>query len=121
MMDYQLTLEYTLAPGWMKPYADGLFDGKAMARRCSDCQKISFPPTRICCRNPDGEWVALTGQATIDWHTDGMDGAFGLVTFDGADTRSVVRLESLTPNDTRGQLVAPKADTPQLILGKIRE
>ncbi len=96
MSQYTLSLDYKLAPGWLQSYTDGLAEGQAISWRCTDCERISFPPVRTCtCGQTAGAWVALTGHARVQHYTFGHDGTFALVRFDGADTSAVVKLLSL--------------------------
>ncbi|MEP5731360.1 MAG: hypothetical protein ABJL67_18540 [Sulfitobacter sp.] len=118
MIPYKLTLDYTLAPGWMAPFIDGLRANKAMARVCRGCSEVSFPPTRICtCGAEKAEWRELSGQADIAFRTGGTDGTFGLVRFRGANTQSVVRLNGIESDTNTGWLAAAENDTPHLALG----
>lgn len=118
MIPYRLELEYSLSPGWMAPFIDGLMANKAMARGCDRCLWVSFPPTRLCPCGREAAWTRLDGTAQIRWRTDGADGSFALVQFDGATTQSVVRLQGVAPEATAGALAV--CDTlPQLILGPL--
>ncbi len=120
MIPYRLSLDYTLHPGWLEPFVEGLRAGQAVARRCADCGRVSFPPVRICdCGSVDGEWVALSGRAIIRARTTGADGDFALVQFVGADTSAVVRLLDMPEGATEGQLAASDHDLPQLCLGPV--
>ncbi|WDR02887.1 zinc ribbon domain-containing protein [Devosia algicola] len=117
MISYELTLPYSLAPGWLAPYVEGLQKGRAMGRSCTKCGTVSFPPQRRCqCGNPDAKWVRLSGKASIELRTDGSDGAFGLVQFEGAANRAVTRLEGFSPDQSTGQLIVPPTDVPALVL-----
>ncbi|WP_299726679.1 hypothetical protein [uncultured Tateyamaria sp.] len=122
MINHRLTLDYVLAPGFFAPFIDGLLTATAWARRCAACQNVSYPPLRTCtCGEAAGEWQKLKGQADIVWRTEGVDGAFALVKFDGADTQSVVRLQGIEAHDTRGCLYRPDGDAPQMVLGPISQ
>ncbi len=121
-MQYKLTLDYTLAPGWMRPYVDGLKTGQALARHCTACKETSFPPMRVCrCGDTQLDWVVLSGRAQVLFRTEGIDGAFALVQFDGADTRSVVSLDRFMPNTHHGHLAPSTGDVPRLCLHPITE
>ncbi len=120
-IDYQLTLEYTLQSGWLEPFVRGLQQGIATARRCTSCEKTSYPPIRVCkCNHTGGEWVRLSGEAHIVHRCDGSEGSFALVQFIGADTRTVVRLENMPEPDAIGYLKSPLTknanDKPVLVL-----
>ncbi len=120
-IEYQLTLDYQLQTGWLKPFVRGLQKGIAVARCCSACKKTSFPPIRVCkCNNANGKWVNLSGEARIVYRCDGTDGSFALVQFDGADTQTVVRLDDMSDAEVVGYLKTSSAinsiDTPALVL-----
>lgn len=117
MIVHSMTLEYTLPPGWMSPYVEALREGRAMARRCTDCAAVSFPPLRCCpCGCAKADWTDLPGTATITHRTDGTDGSFALVRFDGAETQAVVRLQDLPPTEASGRLRPLTHPLPALIL-----
>lgn len=120
-INYNLSLDYQLQAGWLEPFVHGLQQGIAIARSCTACNKISFPPVRVCeCSHTHGNWVNLSGKAHIQYRCTGTEGNFALVQFEGADTQTVVRLEDMTENDLAGQLMSPKAghstDQPALVL-----
>ncbi|MDA8586683.1 zinc ribbon domain-containing protein [Rhodobacteraceae bacterium] len=118
MIDHRLVLDYHLPPGWMAPFVEGLAQGQTIARRCEDCARTSFPPLRSCpCGASAGAWVELDGTAQIIHRTDGQDGSFALVLFDGAATHSVVRLDNLAPDQNIGRLAKSTGPLPQIILG----
>jgi len=114
---HTLTLEYQLHAGWIAPFIHGLQQGIPVARRCTDCAKVSFPPVRVCsCNCPHGEWTELSGSAEIVHRTEGTDGSFALVQFRGVDTQSVVRLDNVNSTTTTVQLRACTTDQPALIV-----
>lgn len=94
---YRLHLDYDLKAGWFAPFVDGLKQGQAVARCCSSCGRVSFPPLRTCsrCGSQDGDWQRLSGRAVLKARTQGMDGDFALVSFDGADALATVALQGL--------------------------
>lgn len=117
MIAHELTLDYNLAPGWLAPFVDGLRAGKAMGRRCETCADVSFPPLRKCsCGGRTRDWVRLPGSAHVELRTEGADGAFGLVQFDGAQTRATVALVDFGPEDVIGYLLASDDGLPALRL-----
>lgn len=119
MIKHQLFLDYSLAAGWMTTFVNGLLEGKAIARRCLSCARVSFPPERTCtCGSQDSAWVTLSGRAEIVFQTKGTDGHFGLVRFEGADTQTVVRLDDF--GDARlGRIAKPDGELPMMILNPI--
>jgi uncharacterized OB-fold protein len=117
MIRHKLNLEYTLSAGWMAPFVEALTEGRAMARRCTDCAAVSFPPLRTCpCGCTTADWTQLPGTATITYRTDGTDGSFGLVRFDGAGTQAVARLQDFASDDRAGHLQPLAQVLPALIL-----
>lgn len=117
MIDYSLNLNYRLSPGWLSPYVTGLREGKLKARQCAACSHTSVPPVRCChCGCRDGHWTTLDGSAHIIKQTTGSDGDFALVRFNGADTLTVVALESLPPDATTGVVKTVNGDLPTLTL-----
>lgn len=118
MIAHRLTLDYTLAAGWMAPFVEGVQTGQAVARTCAGCDGVSFPPVRVCgCGSADSAWTTLSGLARIVWRTDGADGSFALVQFEGATGQSVVRLSEMDEGETEGRLVISMGDLPQLVVG----
>ena len=118
MITHQLTLDYTIATGWFRPFVEGLQTGQANARRCDTCRRVSFPPVRVCeCGSAEGTWEVLSGDAVILHRTDGSDGSFALVQFNGADTHSVVRVVGIPSESSAGILVVAAVGLPQLCLG----
>ena len=122
MISHRLTLDYSLSPGWMTPFVDGLYKGKAVAARCSACSKVSFPPLRCCdCGSTQYDWVELEEKADIVYRTDGADGSFALVQFAGADTHSVVKISGIPAGETAGRLLACGEGLPSIALGPDHE
>jgi len=114
---YTLTLEYQLQPGWLEPFVRGLQQGVATAWRCSACEKVSFPPIRVCdCGHTAGDWIDLSGVADIEHRCDGSEGSYALVHFQGSDTSTVVRLEGLDASSRIGYLQAAGSGEPALVL-----
>jgi hypothetical protein len=120
MSSREVHLSYNLAAGWLAPYVDALYQGRALARACMSCKHTSFPPVYNCgCPNPAPCWLELSGRADILFRTDGLDGHYSLVRFASATTLTVVRLAGLSENDHVGKLIAPLEGSPALILGPI--
>lgn len=117
MITHNLTLSYSLSAGWLAPWVDGLAEGRAMARKCVACGRVSFVPLRVCgCGSDDGTWVELSGRASILRRTTGTDGEHCLAQFDGADIACIARMHHFTPEITQGCLVRSDKDLPMLIL-----
>ncbi|MEP3276751.1 MAG: hypothetical protein ABJN26_23135 [Stappiaceae bacterium] len=121
MIPHDVRLTYSLSPGWMTPFVEGLSKGDAVARRCARCAFVSFPPIRTCeCGTAEGNWVTLSGTADICFRTHGSAGDFALVAFDGADTKSVVRLEKFPLVQTAGKLLPQEIPLPALVLHPVK-
>ena len=119
-MKLQLNLPYEIAAGWLAPWVDALRAGQALGARCNTCQAVSFPPTRVCnCGGCATTWQPLPGTAVIVYRTDGADGTFALVRFDGAASQSVVRLHGLAQGDLRGRLLPASGERPAVVLGPL--
>lgn len=117
-MKHRVTLDYSLAKGWLAPWVDGLREGRAVASQCSACGTARFPPLRICpdCRVLSETWVALPGTAEILWRTNGADGDFALAHFAGTEGAAVVRAELLREGAKHGRLRACSEGPPILQL-----
>lgn len=119
-MKLQLNLPYEMAAGWLAPWVDALLAGQALGASCSTCHAVSFPPTRVCnCGSRSTTWQPLPGTAVIVYRTDGVDGTFALVRFDGAASQSVVRLQGLPQDDVRGRLLPASGERPAVVLGPL--
>ena len=117
MIGHTLSLDYQLEPGWMLPFVQGLLEGQAIARQCTDCKQTSFPPIRVCsCGNTSAQWIQLSGQAELIHRTQGSDGDFALACFDGAHTNTVVKLSGFKPSQFTGELRISNQSLPALIL-----
>lgn len=121
MIDHELTLHYRLAPGWLSPWVTALAEGRALAAVCDGCGRVSFPPLRRCrCGRGTWDWRELAGTARILRRSTGADGDFALAAFDGADTRTTVRLLDLGPGAIAGKLRIPPTDAAAaMILGPL--
>jgi len=117
MIPFDLTLHYTLAPGWLAPWAKALQEGRALGCACTGCGNVSFPPTRICnCGSADHHWIEMSGEADVTLRTTGRDGDFGLAAFAGATGLAVVRLDGFAPDDRRGRIAPSPGNRPALLL-----
>ncbi|WP_171102391.1 Zn-ribbon domain-containing OB-fold protein [Ruegeria sp. HKCCD7255] len=117
-MKHQVSLEYSLAKGWLAPWIEGLRQGKAIASHCKTCGGAQFPPLRLCpdCRTPSDGWVTLSGRAAIQWRTTGADGDFAVAKFEGAHGATVLRSAHLPPDAAHGRLRACPEGPPILQL-----
>jgi uncharacterized OB-fold protein len=120
MNSREVHLSYSLAAGWLAPYVEALYQGRALARACRSCRHASFPPLYSCgCPSPAPYWQDLSGRADILFRTDGLDGHFALARFASSTTMAVVRLVGLSDDDHEGKLIAPIDGSPALLLGPI--
>lgn len=120
MNSREVHLSYNMAAGWLAPYVEALYQGRALGRACRSCQHTSFPPIYSCgCATPEPYWRHLSGRADILFRTNGLDGQYSLVRFASSTTMAVVRLVGLSDDDHMGKLIAPPAGSPALILGPI--
>ena len=112
-MHHRLVLDYTVTPGRLAPWLDGLRSGTAVGLTCQSCDWVSFPPQRRCpCGAVADTWVTLPGTGTIVHRADGPEDTFALVRFDGVATLSTVRLQNPTARGTHGRLVATPDGPP---------
>ncbi|MDO4206501.1 MAG: zinc ribbon domain-containing protein, partial [Lachnospiraceae bacterium] len=51
----------------VKPYYDWLHEGKIMARKCTKCGAVEWPPLLGCntCGSPDMEWIEMSGKGKM--------------------------------------------------------
>jgi uncharacterized protein len=118
-MKREVTLDYTLEFGALAPYITALGKGEALASACQNCGFTAYPARLLCpkCASSPVEWKPLSGRAQIVHRTAGPEHAFALVQFEGADTRSVVRLHAIPPHVSQGWLIAPRDELTGLWLG----
>ena len=69
--------ETTAMQSAIATYYDGLAIGLLKARRCKDCNKITFPPTGCCeyCGGWALDWVELSGKGTLLYATHNISPA----------------------------------------------
>ena len=50
-----------------RPFWEGLAAGRFLVPRCAACQRLSFPPRRICpaCHGRGFDWVAVSGRGRL--------------------------------------------------------
>lgn len=112
-MRHRLVLDYTLTVGRLQPWLDGLRAGQAVGLSCGTCGQTSFPPQRRCtCGSTSEDWITLPGTGTVVQRTDGPEGSFALVRFDGASALTTVRLKNPEARGNRGRLAAVPEGPP---------
>ena len=105
----------------MTRWVSGLSEGKAIALKCSQCEKSSFPPQRICdCSSSKNEWIELSGNANILVKTSGVDGDFAIAKFEGSHTSAVVRLKGFNKDEMNGKISSCDPSQPSLNLIPIK-
>lgn len=91
MTDDAHTLEQVLDPPYehstgpvLGRYLDALAEGRLLARRCDDCERVVIPPGEVCgvCGGQMGEWTEVGPGGTVTAEA----GSFELFRPDGADT-----------------------------------
>ena len=105
----------------MTQWISALSEGKAIALKCSQCEKSSFPPQRICdCSSSKNEWIELSGKANILVKTFGVDGDFAIAKFEGSDNSAVVRLKDFKNDEMNGKISSCDPSQPSLNLIPIK-
>jgi uncharacterized OB-fold protein len=66
-----LTLRYTISVERLKPFFQGLAEGKVLATRCKRCGRVYFPPQADCphCKASDMEWVEIKDEGELLTYT----------------------------------------------------
>ena len=109
----ELSLRYDHGLGDLAPYFDALGQGQAMARRCTACGHVWFPPHAVCPKDAQPcEWLELDGTGTVVSATQTrsrlpftkteQDHIFALVSMDGADNAAFGRLAANAENASPG-------------------
>ncbi|MET1123717.1 MAG: Zn-ribbon domain-containing OB-fold protein [Archaeoglobaceae archaeon] len=64
----ELSVRYIISIENIKPFYEGLREGKLMATKCRKCGKLYFPPQKDCnsCFTSDMEWVELSKEGTLE-------------------------------------------------------
>ena len=105
----------------MTRWVIGLSEGKAIALKCIQCEKSSFPPQRICeCSSSKNEWIELSGKANILVKTSGVDGDFAIAKFEGSDSSAVVSLKGFKKDEMNGKISSFDPSQPSLNLIPIK-
>ena len=73
-------MAYELRP-IVKPYYDGLKEGKILGMKCTDCGDVNFPPLPSCqaCGGYHTEWVEMPHEIVIDeirWEDSSVGGDY---------------------------------------------
>ncbi len=91
----KLELDYSYALGDLKPYFDALSEGRALASRCPECGRVSFPPRLECeLDRRESTWHELTGLGTVQRVTVGRTETLAQIAMDGAHNLFLGRLNS---------------------------
>ena len=109
----ELSLRYDHGLGDLAPYFEALGQGRAMARRCTACGHVWFPPHAVCPEDAQPcEWLELDGTGTVvsvtktrarlPFTETEQDHVFALVSMDGADNAAFGRLAADAGNASPG-------------------
>src|SRR4249919_3611645 len=60
-----------------RPFWEGANAGKLLVQRCTECQRLQFPPDSSCasCGSSDVSFVEVSGRGTIFSFTETVSGA----------------------------------------------
>lgn len=64
----ELDLRYVISIENIKPFFDGLREGKLVTTKCKQCGRLFFPPQRDCpaCRISEMDWVELSRGGVLE-------------------------------------------------------
>ncbi len=64
----ELRIRYMISIENIKPFFEGLREGKLMGTKCKKCGEVYFPPQRDCnkCLESDMEWIELSKEGTLE-------------------------------------------------------
>ncbi|MCS7121836.1 MAG: Zn-ribbon domain-containing OB-fold protein [Archaeoglobaceae archaeon] len=64
----ELNIRYTISIENIKPFYEGLRQGKLLTTRCKKCNELYFPPQKDCykCFSSDMEWIELKREGTLE-------------------------------------------------------
>jgi hypothetical protein len=64
----ELRLRYFISIENIKPFYEGLREGKLMGTKCKKCGRLFFPPQKDCpsCMDSEVEWVELKNEGTLE-------------------------------------------------------
>ncbi|WP_202318481.1 Zn-ribbon domain-containing OB-fold protein [Archaeoglobus neptunius] len=67
----ELRLRYFISIENIKPFYEGLKEGKLMGTKCKKCGRLFFPPQKDCpsCMDSDIEWIELKNEGTLETMT----------------------------------------------------
>jgi len=67
----ELRLSYEISVENIKPFYEGLKEGKLLGTKCKKCERLFFPPQKDCpsCFDSDIEWVELKNEGTLETMT----------------------------------------------------
>jgi len=63
----ELNLRFVLGVERLKPFFNGLIEGKILGTKCAKCGEIYFPPQVDCpkCKDSKVEWIELSREGTL--------------------------------------------------------
>jgi len=64
----ELRLRYFICIENIKPFFEGLREGRLMATKCKECGRLFFPPQKDCpsCMDSEVEWVELKKEGVLE-------------------------------------------------------
>lgn len=64
----ELSVSYVISIENLKPFFEGLKEGKLLTTKCKGCGRIFFPPQRDCpsCRISNMEWIELSRDGILE-------------------------------------------------------
>ncbi len=67
----ELRLRYLISIENIKPFYEGLKEGKLMGTKCKKCGRLFFPPQKDCpsCLTSDMDWVEMKREGTLETMT----------------------------------------------------
>ncbi len=125
-VELDLGLHYTHPLGDLRPYFEALEAGRALAVRCTLCDRTWFPPRRTCCgHSPLANWTELAGTGTMLSITCGerylpftdkrAPMSLALVALDGADNAALGWIEDVEERLLPGSRVRLVAETEDAV------
>ncbi|MDI9645930.1 MAG: Zn-ribbon domain-containing OB-fold protein [Archaeoglobales archaeon] len=64
----ELKIRYIISINNIKPFFDGLRNGKLITTKCKKCGELYFPPQKDCpkCKMSEMEWVEIKREGTLE-------------------------------------------------------
>ncbi|AGK61419.1 putative nucleic-acid-binding protein containing a Zn-ribbon [Archaeoglobus sulfaticallidus PM70-1] len=64
----ELRVKFIISVEKIKPFFEGLKEGKLLATKCKKCGRLFFPPQKDCpsCRTDEMDWVELSKEGQLE-------------------------------------------------------